>query len=261
VDVEAMFKIGETSATPGETFAVPFMIHATREVQAYSLSVDFDEEVLQATAINKIFEKPDGTDYSFEKFEYNNQNETPGNGGIDEGFLIGAAVFSFLDSLNNLPADQDNEVLSFHFEVDPSTTASVTEIAFLEGGQASGQPVQNLITTEGYAVSPLTTNSFILLNGLIKIRPEITEFIRGDANGDKSIDLTDARVTLSFLFLGEHAPHCLDASDFNDDGILNISDPIATLLFKFLGGPPPPTPWPDAGKDPTSDAMNCHGWY
>jgi hypothetical protein len=81
-------------------------------------------------------------------------------------------------------------------------------------------------------------------------------FIRGDANGDGPIDLSDAISTLLFLFAGG-AVACADAADANDDGALDISDPIDVLFYLFAGGGQPAAPFPDPGIDPTADGLGC----
>ena len=43
-------------------------------------------------------------------------------------------------------------------------------------------------------------------------------FIRGDANSDLMVDLSDAIYVLSYLFLGFAEPPCLKAADSNDSG-------------------------------------------
>src|SRR6185369_10039024 len=79
-------------------------------------------------------------------------------------------------------------------------------------------------------------------------------FIRGDADGDREVAITDAIAVLSRLFLGGEALPCDDAADSNDDGEVNLSDPIATLDRLFLGGEALPPPGPAAcGEDPTTD--------
>ncbi len=62
------------------------------------------------------------------------------------------------------------------------------------------------------------------------------EFIRADADSTGGVDLTDAIVTLNYLFLGATRITCLDAADSNDDGEVNVSDPWYTLNHLFLGG-------------------------
>jgi len=79
-------------------------------------------------------------------------------------------------------------------------------------------------------------------------------FVRGDADGDLSVAITDAVFTLNSLFLGGPSSSCNDKADSNDDGTLNITDPVFTLGFLFLGSTPPPLPGPDvAGFDGTPD--------
>ncbi len=82
------------------------------------------------------------------------------------------------------------------------------------------------------------------------------EFVRGDANGDGGVDLSDAVSIFGDLFLGQPAAaSCRDALDTNDSGSVDISDGIFLLGSLFQGGPPPPEPHPNAGVDPTPDGL------
>ena len=90
------------------------------------------------------------------------------------------------------------------------------------------------------------------------VPPSEVEFIRGDANDDTLVDLSDAVTTLNHLFLnGGEGTFCADAGDANDDGTLNITDPIQILNYLFLGGTVPRPPFPEPGIDPTADALRC----
>ena len=81
-------------------------------------------------------------------------------------------------------------------------------------------------------------------------------FIRGDANADGDVDISDAIAILKYLFLGSARPRCLDAADRNDDGAVDISDSIDVLQFLFGGTFRfPPYPYPGPGLDPTPDAL------
>ena len=83
-------------------------------------------------------------------------------------------------------------------------------------------------------------------------------FLRGDADLDGSLAITDAVLVLSHLFLGGPAPVCEDAADSNDDGVLDLTDPIRALEHLFLGAPGLPPPGPLApGYDSTQDAFPC----
>jgi hypothetical protein len=76
-----------------------------------------------------------------------------------------------------------------------------------------------------------------------------TEFIRGDADLNGIVQLTDAVVILMALFLSGAPLECLDAADSNDVARVDISDPIFILHYLFMGGPEPPPPFPDPGAD------------
>ncbi|MGH9362817.1 MAG: hypothetical protein ACRD2T_12965, partial [Thermoanaerobaculia bacterium] len=82
-------------------------------------------------------------------------------------------------------------------------------------------------------------------------------FIRGDANGDLRLDISDAVFTLQYLFLGGGAPACEDAADANDDGDLDLSDAVSVLQSLFLTGLPLLPPGPEPGPDPTADPLTC----
>lgn len=101
--------------------------------------------------------------------------------------------------------------------------------------------------------------SMVLLLALTNpVRGEWT-FIRGDANGDGTLNVADVVFNLNFLF-SQGPGECLDALDANDDGANNIADPIGILGFLFGGpGAPPPAPFPNCGSDPTADALDCQG--
>ncbi len=76
-----------------------------------------------------------------------------------------------------------------------------------------------------------------------------TPFVRGDANGDGSCDISDAIAVLNYLFTGRQEPLCREAVDSNDDGTIDLSDPIRLLGHLFLGQASLPPPYPDCGPD------------
>ena len=74
-------------------------------------------------------------------------------------------------------------------------------------------------------------------------------FLRGDANSDATLDVSDVVSTLSYLFQGGRL-RCSDAMDANDNGSVDVADPVGVLLHLFAGFPAPPPPWPVPGPDP-----------
>jgi hypothetical protein len=83
-------------------------------------------------------------------------------------------------------------------------------------------------------------------------------FIRGDADSNAAVDISDAIVTFGFLFLGGDEGTCPDAMDADDSGAIDLSDGITTLQHLFLGGAPPAVPYPGCGWDLTvRDGIGC----
>ncbi|MGQ9590367.1 MAG: lamin tail domain-containing protein [Planctomycetota bacterium] len=89
------------------------------------------------------------------------------------------------------------------------------------------------------------------------VLPPAPKFVRGDANLDGLVDVSDPMKILFSLFRGD-VRLCADSQDANDDGDLDITDAVYALGFLFQGGPPPPPPFPQPGADPTTeDYLDC----
>jgi hypothetical protein len=95
---------------------------------------------------------------------------------------------------------------------------------------------------------------------LVLSGPHDASFIRGDADMDGAVAITDPILTLNVLFQGAPFSYCRDALDANDDGGIDVSDPVASLGALFLGtGPlPPPSVHDGPGFDPTADLQFCY---
>ncbi|MBI4584055.1 MAG: hypothetical protein HY717_08535 [Planctomycetes bacterium] len=259
-DLRASFKLEDGSGWPGGTVVIPFSINSNGDAGGFAFSVDFDEEVLEAIDIEKVFLLPDQTtNYSFASFYFDNANNSPGNGGVDEGFFVGALVFGIPDRIS-LPRDTDSQVLAFHFRIREDAPVGTTAVRFVNGARGRGEAVTNAITVSGHSLFPsLDDYSYIFVNGRIEIIDIATfnHFIRGDSNSDLAVDQSDAVYTLEYLFLGGPPPGCLDGADANDDGDVDVSDPIRTLEVLFLGRGEIPPPKGGAGEDPTPDVLGC----
>jgi hypothetical protein len=77
------------------------------------------------------------------------------------------------------------------------------------------------------------------------------QFVRGDADDDRKLDINDAVVTLLALFSGMGV-NCGQALDATDDGQIDLADAVFVLEYLFLGGPPPPAPYPEPGIETTN---------
>jgi hypothetical protein len=89
----------------------------------------------------------------------------------------------------------------------------------------------------------------------VEVRPA-ARFIRGDANGDGQVDLSDCIAVVFYLFQGR-SQVCLEAGNTNDDGRVDISDVIALLDRLFRNGPELPAPAGECGIDPSPPSLGC----
>jgi hypothetical protein len=64
-------------------------------------------------------------------------------------------------------------------------------------------------------------------------------FVRGDANGDGVVDVSDISFLINYLFLGTSPPEPLGAGDATGDGMVDIADVLFLINYLFLGGSPP----------------------
>jgi hypothetical protein len=103
------FEIGSGVVTEGKEIDLPFVIDSNGDVRAIAFSIDFDEERIQLEEIVETLELPDD---AFRFFEFNNENSTPGNGGVDEGFLVGAVILNSSEDTRLA-----NEIVRFYFEI------------------------------------------------------------------------------------------------------------------------------------------------
>ena len=126
-----------------------------------------------------------------------------------------------------------------------------------------GQPmVQNSVLNVGnFGEQLVFQNGFGLVTDVIVVGAPQAEFVRGDANADGQIDISDPIATLIFLFPpvpgGAFLP-CLNAGDVNIDGQIDIGDPIGLLGYLFDPlAPPLPQPFPFCAPDPFLTGLEC----
>lgn len=84
-------------------------------------------------------------------------------------------------------------------------------------------------------------------------------FLRGDADGNGSVDMTDSLYTLSSLFVGSKELRCQDAADADDSGEVELTDAVLVLGYLFAGGDTIAAPFPGCGLDVTADRLECEG--
>ena len=104
----------------------------------------------------------------------------------------------------------------------------------------------------------------VLEGECVSLEQDGTRFIRGDANDDAQVNLTDAVFILSHLFMGEDGPPCLAAADSTGNRALDLSDSVFLLNYLFNGGDAPAAPFPGCGAPemdendlPCESGNNC----
>lgn len=117
-----------------------------------------------------------------------------------------------------------------------------------------------------YAQNDLTYRATVVGANLLDVHPTLgtpacnigmrARFIRGDCNGDGSVDIGDPICNLAYQFTNGVGA-CLDALDTNDDGSVTLGDPVTNLAYLFQNGPTPPNPFPGCGPDVTMDCLRC----
>lgn len=81
-------------------------------------------------------------------------------------------------------------------------------------------------------------------------------FVRGDANQDGHVTLSDVYAILRFLYL-QSSLACGDAADVDDDGAITRIDAFALIGALYFGQSSVLKPYPDPGPDPTPDGLGC----
>lgn len=64
-------------------------------------------------------------------------------------------------------------------------------------------------------------------------------FIRGDANGDKKLTVSDVIYMINYLFKGGPEPVPIQSADCNCDTKVTVSDVVYLINYLFKGGPAP----------------------
>src|SRR5690606_31810908 len=157
----------------------------------------------------------------------------------------------------DLPPVLDLADLGRHgFRLEGMRRSTFMNVASSSSGDLNGDGADDFAFAEGWFFD--SAGSVHVLFGL---GAQDALFIRGDANFDGRVDISDAIFALAYLFLGGEAPACEDAADADDQGAIDITDAIYILSHLFSEAPAPPPPYPLQGTDPTGgDPLGCKGF-
>jgi dockerin type I repeat protein len=133
---------------------------------------------------------------------------------------------------------------------DPQRVGEMIDAAFRFPASLRGSG--GIITNQVFPPGNLTVEDVTVH---VEVR-SAARFIRGDANGDGQVDLSDCLAVIFYLFQGR-SQVCLEAGNANDDGRVDISDVIALLGRLFQNGPELPAPAGECGVDPSLPSLGC----
>lgn len=245
--------VEDLTATVG-AIDVPFVVRcdSTVAVEGYTIVVAFDPALISIGTLTAA-----GTDAGALGVEF----EIP-QVNTAAGYFVFAAIFDFLPPYDGqaLPPGQNQSLLVGQLTVSP--TAPATETLLEPTSNRGSPPADSSFVVAGMSLEPT------LEAGVLTISAEddgpstppstpTASFVRGDANGDSNVNVSDVSFIGLYLFEGGAAPPCFDAADVNDDGQVNISDTSYLYAYLFGSGPQPPSPFPTAGPDTTSDGLGC----
>ncbi|MGA1779743.1 MAG: PKD domain-containing protein [Planctomycetota bacterium] len=237
--------IADIVAFAGQPVSHPLLASHPDPLQGYQVSIRYDDAVTPFSEVNF-----DGTQVDSLAPEFLVTNLNP-NGAASE--LIIAVVFDFLDPFDGRTLDPgvDQTIANLIYTVPfGNSLGTVGLIEFIDG--LGSPPITNrFASSNNGSITPY------MLHGscTVSAQPQFI-FMRGDANYDLGVDISDAIFLLSYLFTGGPPPECPDSADTNDDGSLNIGDAIYGLTFLFSAGPTIPYPFPGFGIDPSEDSLD-----
>ncbi|MCP4706208.1 MAG: hypothetical protein GY865_16555, partial [candidate division Zixibacteria bacterium] len=73
----------------------------------------------------------------------------------------------------------------------------------------------------------------------VSVTYEVVDFLRGDANSDNILDMSDILYILNYLYKDGQAPASVEATDVNYDSDINILDAEYLVRYFYKKGPPP----------------------
>jgi len=179
----------------------------------------------------------------------------------DEGAGFISAVVLSLEAPRTLPPVGEFKVARARYRLvaphDRPGSIVATPIRYEDGLRGkNSQPVDNIITVDGKTEKacrqfPLLVEVNVVRGGKV--------FLRGDANNDSRVNVSDAVWATRWLFFNGSPPICSAALDLSGDFRLDLSDVIFLLVFLFQSGSPIPPPFPTCAPSPRlDDHLECH---
>jgi len=236
---EFLFAVGDATARVEGPFQIPVRADAPFSYQGFSLALRYpaDEISVDRVSVQGTILEALGADFVHGEV-------LPGFGIINVAVLVDALppFDGALIPAVGFPLDL------FHLDGDVlRQTPGEVAISFVTPAARPAAAVATLFSVDNAPVAPDR-----LLDGLLRVElpPLVPAFIRGDANLDRSMDISDPILVLAWRFLGGPGLRCDDAADANADDAVDVSDAVFLLAFLFMDGARPFPPQGRPGPDP-----------
>jgi hypothetical protein len=266
---EDVIRLGDVEALPGGEAFIPVYLTNAVPVEAVQLVVQYDPGVLRIASGRGTISY---TGTHFEQF-------------IGRTFTVGRSTFTYGGPhITQVDVHEEDSIFTASivshprypeiFGIEPGEETLIAKIRALvspdvpNGTMLHVDPVNgpngtgygrfrlhNELTYDGDGRSATILPRQV--GGILRIGVDgdISFFVRGDANGDKNVQISDAIAVLQYLFAGDAVLPCEDAADADDSGTVVITDGIVILNHLFGSGKPFPPPYPDEGMDPQPDFL------
>jgi hypothetical protein len=251
---------------PGETVPLCFFYQTPEPevpqdgIQGFSLSVEYDCQLecdeASVTTVGSILED----DAVQAEYFYMQCDNDPDDGDGCE-MVVGMLIDSEppFDPRTLPGADVYTLLFCADFTISTDATeGSTLSVDFTDGLNGRGNvPISNTVSINNQPEPWKVVSCAVNVAG-----GGGRDFIRGDCNFNRRLNVADVSGMLGYLFLGPvegFDPPCLDACDSDDTGVIDVTDATYLLNYLFIAGSPvPPPPGPRVpGPDPTEDELDC----
>ncbi len=244
--IDVTVSVDDDVAIAGQaSFPMTLFTSSSASMEAYNLSISFPGDLLDVIDVTTV-----GTEAGAIGTE---QVLVDVGDSATDSYITAEVIFDAGPPFagQELPPGDDRSILVLDFSVAASgfVDGDTRELDFVDGLGPS--QVSNQIIIDGQSISPARDGAVITFL-------EQPIFLRGDCNGDDSVNLADVIFGLTYLFAGGVPPQCMKACDTDDTGNVNLTDEIYFLNTLFVPGSPPiPPPTGTAAPDPTPDSLPC----
>ena len=231
---------GEATGAPSQLVSLPVTLDNPIQAEGFSFGLEHNGAIAQLQGVTPsgvVAQANGGTGPEY--FEFNV------NPGGTSGGTIGCVIDFQLTE--QIPPAPDNQICTFDYVL-TGPDGSSTDVTFSDN--LGTPPVLTLVAVDGAAIFPTQNSGSLMVTG----DPPDFLFIRGDANSDGLVDISDVLFLGNWLFGVGADGTCDAAGDTNDNGTLDaLVDTVFLAMFLFQSGDPVPAPFPSCGGDPTPD--------